>query len=185
VVVTVLASLALGWRPGLIHLLAVAAGWSYNLGLKSRVVSPLPYLLAFAALPVIATTAAPRPHWPPGWAVAAAGLIGVAAHFANVLPDLPDDLLAGVRGLPQRLGSARSAAAAAVLTVAATALVLFGPGGRPLWLIAGALVVVIALVAGGLRAGVHGRGPESAFYATMFCAALDVGLIAVGGGLSG
>ncbi|MGI8666858.1 MAG: UbiA family prenyltransferase, partial [Jatrophihabitans sp.] len=105
VVLTVPASLALGWRPGLIHLAAVGAGWAYNLGLKSHWLSPLPYLVAFASLPVIATLALPDPRWPPAWIVLAAALVGAGAHFANVLPDLPTDLVDGVRGLPQRLGS--------------------------------------------------------------------------------
>lgn len=185
VLVTVTASLALGWRPGLIHLTAVAAGWSYNLGLKSRIGSPLPYLFAFAALPVIATAALPEPRWPPFWTVLAAGLIGAGAHFANVLPDLPQDVAAGVLGLPQRIGAVRSAVAAAVLTVAATCLVLLAPGTTAGWLVGAVLLTVVVLVAAGIRSSLLGRGAESTFYATMLCAALDVGLIAASGSLSG
>src|SRR3954454_12399881 len=34
------ASFALGWRAGTAHLIAVAAAWSYNLGLKRSIISP-------------------------------------------------------------------------------------------------------------------------------------------------
>ncbi len=168
--VTVPASLALGWRPGLIHLGAVAAGWTYNLGLKARWLSPLPYLVAFGALPVIATLALPRPHWPAGWIVLAAALVGAGAHFANVLPDLTADLAAGVRGLPQRLGRAGASVTAAALTVAATVVLL---AARPSWPAALALVVVGTLVS----AAVRSTRPAAVFYTSMLCAALNVGLL--------
>jgi 4-hydroxybenzoate polyprenyltransferase len=179
-VLTVPASLALGIRPGLLHLAAVGAGWSYNLGLKSRLASPLPYLCAFAALPVIATLALPHPRLPPAWIVLAAGLIGAAAHFGNVLPDLADDLAAGVRGMPQRFGPAGAALAAGALTLAATVLVL--PHSRPVP--AGALLVaVLGLIAVGLRACLRGGRPAIAFYAVMAAAAGNVGLLATSGAL--
>ena len=54
---------------------------------------------------------------------------GAGAHFANVLPDLDDDARTGVRGLPHRLGAARSAVAAAGLLLAATVTLVFGPPG--------------------------------------------------------
>ena len=38
----------------------------------------------------------------------AGALLGVAAHFANVLPDLADDRRTGVSGLPHRLGARAS-----------------------------------------------------------------------------
>jgi 4-hydroxybenzoate polyprenyltransferase len=150
---TVPASLALGWRSGLLHL-----------------ASPLPYLFAFGSLPAVATLALPAPHWPPVWIMLAAGLIGVAAHFANVLPDLTDDLATGVRGLPQRLGSAGAAGTASALMVAVTVLLLVI---RPNWPAAAVLVAVIGLA----WLVVRGTRPTTAFYATMLCAALNVVLI--------
>lgn len=179
-VLTLPLSLALGIRPGLLHLAAVGAGWSYNLGLKSRLASPLPYLCAFGALPAIATLALPHPRLPPAWIVLAAALIGAAAHFGNVLPDLPEDLAAGVRGLPQRLGPAGAALAAGVLTLAATGLVL--PHSQPV--AAGLLLVaVLGLIAAGLRACLRGGRPAIAFYAVLACAAGNVGLLATSGAL--
>lgn len=179
--VTVPASLALGWQAGLLHLAAVAAGWGYNLGLKSRPVSPLPYLFAFGALPAVATLALPAPRWPPVWIMLAAGLIGVAAHFANVLPDLADDLAAGVRGLPQRLGLNRAATLAGLLTLLATGLVL-PHASRPIAL--AVLLLTLGLVGYGLYAGLRRGRPAVAFGTIMASAAGTVGLLAGSGVLS-
>jgi len=128
-VACVLLSLWLGPAAGLVHLLAVASGLAYDLGLKATVVSPLPYAVSFGLLPAVATlaTAAPEgPAWPPAPVVVAAALLGVAAHLANTIPDADDDARTGVRGLPQRLGP-RTSALGAGLVVALAALVLL-PG---------------------------------------------------------
>ena len=58
---------------------------------KSTIWSWAPYAVAFGLLPAIATLARPTPRWPEPWAIAAGALLGVAAHFANVLPDLATD----------------------------------------------------------------------------------------------
>jgi len=145
-------SLALGWRAGLAHLVAVASAWAYNLGLKATLASWLPFALSFGLVPSVVTLV--RHSWAPAWATAAGALLGVAAHAANVLPDLAQDAVTGVRGLPQRLG-ARGAAllagscllvASAVLSVVSLvpALLLFGAGlargGRAVFL----SVIVVA-----------------------------------------
>jgi hypothetical protein len=54
---------------------------------------------------VLVTLALPEPALASPWAFAAGALLGVAAHFANVLPDLDDDRATGVRGLPQSLAA--------------------------------------------------------------------------------
>jgi 4-hydroxybenzoate polyprenyltransferase len=184
-VLTIVASLALGWRAGVAHLLGVACGWLYNLGLKSTVASPLPYLVAFGALPAVATLATPRHPLPPAWSVAAAALIGVAAHLANVLPDIADDLTEGVRGLPHRLGGRRSALLAAATICAATLVVLFGPARRPSAFDWGAVAAVVALTALGVRANAADSRSATAFYTIMAAAAVDLLLIAVSHSLPG
>ena len=122
----VVASLLLGWVPGLVHLLAVAAGLAYDLALKSTLLSPLPYALAFGLLPGVATLSGAHPAWPAPAATAAAALLGVAAHLANTVPDAEDDARTGVAGLPQRIGPRRSALVS-VLVLTTAALVLL-PG---------------------------------------------------------
>ncbi len=176
---TVPLSLALGWRPGLLHLAAVAAGWSYNRWLKPTAFSVLPYLFAFGALPVIATTSLARPHLPPALIVLGAALIGGAAHYANVLPDIADDLDAGVRGLPQQAGVAGATAGAGIATLLATAAVLLAEPG---WATAVGLAAVAALLAVAIRAAARDR-PDIVFRAVIGCAAIDVALIVAAGAL--
>jgi 4-hydroxybenzoate polyprenyltransferase len=129
------ASLALGLAPGLLHLAAVAAAWSYNVRLKSTLASWVPYALAFGAVPSIVTLALPGGPPAPVWATLAGALLGVGAHLCNALPDLEQDLATGVRGLPHALGARRSGALAAGLLLVAALLLALGPGrpGRCPW----------------------------------------------------
>jgi 4-hydroxybenzoate polyprenyltransferase len=125
---TVPLSLALGPLPGVLHIVAVAAGWVYNLGVKATVASPLPYLVCFGLLPAVAGTAAggtPSPLIP-----VAGALLGVAAHFANTVPDAADDARTGVRGLPQRIGPRASRLVAGVAVVLAAGVLLVGGASR-------------------------------------------------------
>ncbi|MEC4574849.1 UbiA family prenyltransferase [Streptomyces virginiae] len=123
-------SLAAGALAGAVHLAGVAAAWGYNLWLKGTVVSWAPYALAFGLLPAFVTLGLPGAPWPPPWLMAAAALLGAGAHFANVLPDIDDDLATGVVGLPQRLGARRSAALAGLLVLGSAAALVAGPPGR-------------------------------------------------------
>ncbi|KRF37238.1 UbiA family prenyltransferase [Nocardioides sp. Soil805] len=171
VVACVVLSLACGLVAGLVHLLCVAAAWSYNLGLKSTVWSWLPYAVAFGGLPVfvaLAGSTAPPWWWPVGGA-----LLGVGAHLLNVLPDLDDDAATGVRGLPHRLGARWIAPVAAVVLVSATAVVLVGSTPAPGWTLGvGVLVLGLAvLVVGG-----RGRLP---FAAAVAIALVDATLLVV------
>ena len=96
----------LGVNGGLIYLLGVGLGVSYNFYFKSTLLSPLPYALAFAAL--VSSIVIATDQNVPIWLVLAGALFGVAAHFANVLKDLDQDLTSGIKGLPQRLGKKKS-----------------------------------------------------------------------------
>ncbi len=123
-------SLAGGLLAGTVHLAGVAAAWGYNLWLKGTAASWLPYALAFGLLPAFVTLGLPGAPWPPLWLTAAAALLGAGAHFANVLPDIADDLATGVVGLPQRLGPRYSAGLAALLVLGSAAALVVGPPGR-------------------------------------------------------
>ena len=105
VVLTVLLGLACGLAAGAVHLVCVAAGWAYNLGLKATVWSWLPYAVCVRWLPVFVALADRPSGLPPLWIPVAGALLGVGAHLLNVLPDLADDAATGVRGLPHRLGA--------------------------------------------------------------------------------
>ena len=128
---TVALSAALGWPAGALALVTVLFGWAYNLGLKATVLSWLPYAIAFGMLPAVATLSASPSRWPAAWALTAGALLGVAAHLANVLPDLGDDVTTGVRGLPHRLGAKATALTAAATLLTVSAVILFGPVGQP------------------------------------------------------
>lgn len=124
-------SLLLGWRPGLLHLAAVALAWAYNYRLKGTLLSWLPYAFGFGALPAVATLALPGHPAPAGWIVACGALIGAAANFANALPGLAADPRSDVHGLPDRMGGHASLIVAAVMLFATSALVAIGPPSAP------------------------------------------------------
>jgi protoheme IX farnesyltransferase len=174
-VATVPLSLLSGLLAGTLHIIAVASAWSYNLRLKSTALSVLPYAVSFGLLPAFVTAGLPgRPIV--GWLMAAGALLGAGAHFANVLPDLDDDLRTGVRGLPHQIGAAASRAAAAVLLLAASAVLAFGPPGPPGLVGVGGVAVAAAVGLGGLVLG-RRPGSRAAFRAVLLVAAVDVVLL--------
>ncbi len=108
----------LGIKGGLIYLFGIGCGVTYNFYLKSTPLSPLPYFLAFAALPASVVVATDRT--PPLWLLGAGALLGVAAHFANVIKDLKEDVESGIRGLPQIIGEKNSRAVTAFILILTT-----------------------------------------------------------------
>ena len=184
-------SLALGVVPGVVHLTAVAAGWAYDLGLKSTAASALAYVVAFGLLPAVGTTALVQPRWPAPTVMAGAALLGLAAHFANTVGDVAADAVTGVRGLPQRLGPHRSLQVTA-LGVGTAALVLLAGvldgAGRPGLVGVGLLACGAVVALAGLafaRPGGPGASPlpagRIAFRLTLGAVALVVlGLLLAG-----
>ncbi|MBC7724762.1 MAG: UbiA family prenyltransferase [Burkholderiaceae bacterium] len=127
-VAAVLLTAPLGWAATLAHTVFIGSAWAYNAGLKSTAVSVLPYVLSFGILPLVVTLARSEPALAAPWALALGALLGVAAHFANVLPDLDDDRATGVSGLPHRLGRRASGIATWAALVAASAIAVTGAG---------------------------------------------------------
>ncbi len=103
----------LGIKGGLVYMLGIACGVAYNFYFKFNRFSPLPYAIAFAALP--SSVVISKDLNPPLWMVLGGALFGMAAHFINVIKDMDQDQASGINGLPQRLGKNKSIAAAAVL----------------------------------------------------------------------
>ena len=130
----------LGVKGGLIYLFGVGMGISYNLYFKSTLLSPLPYAIAFGALVSCIVVATDRR--PPLWLITAAALLGVAAHFANVLKDLDQDLTSGIKGLPQRLGKKYSRIIVSLLLISTTLLLNYTQPNTPL-LVIGLIASVI------------------------------------------
>ena len=172
-------SLASGLLAGGVHLIGVAAGWAYDLGLKSTPLSVLPYLVGFGLLPVFVVLGLPGAPAPPWWLPVGGALLGAGAHFANVLPDLDDDAATGVRGLPHRLGAVGSQVAAALLMLAATIVLALG-APVPAALAWGVPVVAAAVLAAGFRLG-RQPGSRAPFRAVLVVAVIAVVLLIAAG----
>jgi 4-hydroxybenzoate polyprenyltransferase len=93
----------------------IACGVAYNFYFKFNIFSPLPFALAFAALPSSVVIA--QNESPPVWMWLGGALFGVAAQFINVLKDIEQDQISGIGGLPQRMGMRNSVISAVVLIV--------------------------------------------------------------------
>ncbi|HUW79197.1 MAG TPA: UbiA family prenyltransferase [Candidatus Nanopelagicaceae bacterium] len=151
----------LGIQGGSTHLFGVACGVSYNFYFKRTLFSWLPYAIAFAALPasiVIATN-----HTPPLWLLACGSLLGIAAHFTNVVEDIDSDRSEGIRGLSQVLGEGLSRVAA-VVALMVVALIL-GEQTQTFW-----VWIISAIGAGVVLVG----SKRLVFPSLMVLALLDV-----------
>ncbi|NUS72779.1 MAG: UbiA family prenyltransferase [Corynebacteriales bacterium] len=166
-------SFASGFTAGLVHICGVSAGWAYNLGLKATVFSWVPYAIGFASLPCFVMLGLPDAQWPPWWITTASALLGCGAHLANVLPDIDDDLAAGVRGLGQRLGHRRVLALIPVPLLAATALLTLAGDGTYWAQISFGCAVLVSL--GGVAFA--GRFRRLPFLAAIIVASLNVVLL--------
>lgn len=169
IVAAVTASMALGVRAGGLHVLLVATGWAYNLGLKRTVLSWLPYAVCFGGLPVVVSLAV-RGDEGQGWAVLAGALLGTGAHLVNAVPDLEDDRLTGVVGLPHRLGAQRSVDVATGMLLAGSVVTAVVPVGG----VDVPAVVVLVTCGALLVAGRLARDDRSAFRAALGIALVDV-----------
>jgi 4-hydroxybenzoate polyprenyltransferase len=113
----------LGIKGGLVYMLGIACGVAYNFYFKFSALSPLPYAIAFAALP--SSIAISKEITPPTWMWLGGALFGMAAHFINVIKDMKEDHVIGIQGLPQKLGTKGSIIAAITLiTLGVATLVL-------------------------------------------------------------
>jgi 4-hydroxybenzoate polyprenyltransferase len=182
-VASVVAALAMSAAISLLTMgilaLLVGAGWAYNLGLKSTPWSGVMYLLGFGPLPAYAASTLPGQPAPRFWVCVAAALVGLGAHFVNVLPDLAADLSSGVRGLPQLVaarwgpGTARATALLLLLSASALLVVEASPGRR--WIaVVGLCVSCVLAVAGAVGTG---RTP---FRAALAIAGADVAVFVFG-----
>ncbi|MEV8215305.1 UbiA family prenyltransferase [Leifsonia sp. NPDC077715] len=174
-------TLPLGIGALVVHAIAIASGWAYNLGLKSTAYSWVPFAVAFGLLPAIATLGQEQPAWPQWWVYAAGALLGVAAHVTNVLPDLEDDARTGIRGLPHRLGARPSGLLAFSALALATLLITFGPGlpVRPVLLVG--LVIGLAAALTGVVLLLRRSPTRLLMQLIMTCAIVDVVMLALAG----
>ena len=183
-IAALLLTLPLGPAATAAHAVALGSAWEYNAALKNSPVSVLPYAISFGLLPAIASLARPVPALPAWWVFAAGALLGVAAHFANVLPDFDDDRRTGIRGLPHRLGLRASIvitwAALLLGAVSITVGVAAGPTGPPVFAIVG-LLISLAIAVVGLAVALR-RGVGRWLFRLVIAAALvDVAMLVLAG----
>jgi len=113
----------LRFTGGGLSIFAIGCAVLYNFYFKFTVFSWLPYAIAFGALP--SCMALSKGYLPPLWMWLGGALLGIAAHFLNVIKDMKEDHLSGIKGLPQRCGSKVSIVVAVVLVLLAVALLIF------------------------------------------------------------
>jgi len=173
-------SLALGWRPGAAHLVAVGWAWMYDVRLKETFVSWLPFAVSFGLVPVVIATALPGAPLPQATLVAAGACCGVAAHFANTVGDTADDAATGVRGLPQAIGPSASTVVAGGFVAAASVLLLVATDAAALAIAAAAVSGAVALTLPALVRWRQGR--HTSFRLVIAAVAVLVAAFVVSGG---
>ncbi len=169
-------TLPLGWAATAVHAAFISAGWAYNAGVKNTALSVMPYL-SFGLLPLFVTTALPSPALAEPWAIGAGAALGVAAHFANVLPDIDDDRATGVRGLPHRLGLKVSGLVIALSLLLASYLVVLAPGGTPNALALVGLVLSAILAVACAAITISGRATRLVFRLIILAAVINAILL--------
>ncbi|WP_100812659.1 MULTISPECIES: UbiA family prenyltransferase [unclassified Microbacterium] len=172
------------------HAIVLASAWAYNAGLKSTAISIVPFLVSFGLFPSVATLSAPEPALAAWWSTLAGAILGAAVHLTNVLPDLDDDRVTGIRGFPHRTGARWSAVLAALGIIVGAVAVVWGSAngdvqrvGPLSWVFAA--VVMVAAIATIVLAVTRTPG-RVLFRLVMFAAlVLALQLVLSGGGLTG
>ena len=184
-VIALVLSAALGWRMLAAHALALGSALAYNAGLKSTAWSIAPFLVSFGVFPSLATLSAAEPAFAAPWAWIAGSALGAAVHLTNVLPDLDDDAITGVRGLPHRWGGRVSAIVACGAVIVGAVAVLLGPGG-PIPIIAWVFFAAVLLVAAAASVRALIRPPGRVLFRLVMLAALLLAaqLVATGSALT-
>jgi 4-hydroxybenzoate polyprenyltransferase len=174
-------TIPLGLGATIAHAAALLSAWSYNAWLKRSFVSVLPFALSFGLLPLIVTLARPEPSLAAPWAIGAGALLGIAAHFSNVLPDFADDRATGVRGLPHLVGRRFSGIVIAAALIAASALIVFNPDSArgALQLVSFAVTAALALATAALT--FVSRPTRLLFQLIITAALINVATLAFGG----
>lgn len=176
---SILLTLLLGWPATVAQAIFLVSAWSYNAGLKKTPFSVIPYIVSFGILPSIVTLSRTDAVLAAPWVFAVGALLGVAAHFANVLPDLEDDRSTGVRGLPHRLGRPLSATLTYLVLAVAALLGFLGSGGAGSPVGGVALILIVPLAVAGIA--LAGRPARWHFRLIILAALLLVVVLASAG----
>jgi 4-hydroxybenzoate polyprenyltransferase len=179
-VAALLVTIPLGWAAVAAHVVMLGSAWSYNAGLKRTAFSVLPFIVSFGLVPAFVTLSLPTPSLPAWWATTAGALLGIAAHVANVLPDVDDDRRTGISGLPHRIPRGVALASTWVALLGAAVAIASGIGlGSPLAI--AALIVTGAIAAVGISLDLR-RSTRWGFRLVLLAAVIDVALLVLAGG---
>lgn len=176
-VASVALTFALGWLAPVAQAIFIVSAWAYNLGLKKTVASVVPYIVSFGLLPQLVAWSQEYPSTAALWAWGVGALLGIAAHFANVLPDLEDDRATGVRGLPHRMGRRASGIMTCLALLGASVLEFVGTSGFAAAVVGLGLNVVVAIAGLALA----GRPSRWQFRLIILAALIDVVVLALAG----
>jgi 4-hydroxybenzoate polyprenyltransferase len=157
VVAVMIAALAVGLTLGAeafwLLVVGMGAGLAYDFGVKDTRLSWLPFIVAFAGLPLYVWTALDVYRSELLWLYVVGPPLVVAAHIANTLPDLEADRSAGRKSLNVALGRERSLALlglclAAPLGLLALSLAFVEYDGAVLAVVLGVYVLLAAVAMG-------------------------------------
>ena len=171
---------ALGAAAFMLMLPMLAIGWAYNLGLKANIFSVVPYILGFGILPAFVTLSSQEPALPPVWMMIVAGLFGVAAHFANTLPDLLADKQTGVKALPHILGQRASALVIAVTASSASIILVTQSSKLAPAVSVGGLTVTIVLSLLASVLALRPNPPKLVFHLLLLASLVNVVMLMLG-----
>ena len=173
-------SLACGLAAGAAHLVAVGAGWAYDLGLKSSRLSVLPYVVCFGLLPVFVVLALPGA---PGRAVVAADGRRAARRRGPLRQRAARPRRRRGDGHPRpaapHRGPGQPRTRPRLLLLAAT-VVLAAAAPVPAPVAAAVPVVAVLVLAVGFRAG-RRPGSRAPFRAVLVVAGIAVALLLAAG----
>lgn len=130
--------------------LALSAGLAYDLGLRRTPLSWIPWWGGMAVLPLEGYASVGSIPSRLLVLLPLSGVIAIGLHFANALPDINSDRVAGRRSLPVLVGVPRSrwAGPVALAVAGVLALVVAGPLGQPgVVFFSGVGVLAIAVLA--------------------------------------
>lgn len=178
-VLAIALSVPLGPAAIVVHATVLISAWLYNAWLKNTPFSVVPFVLSFGLLPTLVTTSVGSLSLAAWWAAVAGALLGTAAHFANVLPDLETDRATGIRGLPHRLG-ARASGVTIALALGAASLVLYLGVPQPLQLVG--LIVGVGIAATSVALVARGATTRLLFRLIIAATLVDVFVLAASGG---
>ena len=179
-VLVLMGSLAVGVTLGVVPLallvVGTAAGLAYDFGVKDTRWSWLPYVVALAVLPPFVWSALDLFRRDFLWLYAVGPPLAVAAHVANVLPDIDADRAAGRRGIGVVLGRSRALALLAVCMLAPLVVLAV----TALWVrydaaVLAVTVAVYVALAGAAAAAYRGRREALAFRCVVLAAVVFAG----------